>query len=69
MARFTSTDENEIFALETYATNSNTQHSTNVWMRVLQAWANEKDFLPDVTIYAPEDLNNLLKRFYIIFSR
>ena len=62
--RFANLTEDDIDAFQENAINKNTKSSTKYWMSVVKAWTDERNYLPDISIYAPDDLNELLKKFY-----
>ena len=62
--RFVSTSEDDISSLEEKSKNQNTKKSTTTWVNVYRAWATSLNILPELSLFTPFDLNNILRKFY-----
>ena len=59
--RFSLLEEEQI---EGKSKNVNTTRSTNTWVNVFNSWAESRNVIPELSLFAPEDLNAILRRFY-----
>ena len=64
MDRFKKSDENNIKNLKEASKNSNTEYSTENWIRVFIAWASSRGYNTAMESYSPVDLNKKLEQFY-----
>ncbi len=64
MDRFANSSVADQKNLAEKATNENTTKSTNLWLRVYQSWAAVRGFGKNVEEVFPDDLNQILKKFY-----
>ena len=62
--RFAETSEEEILLIEGKAKNANTTRTTQTWLKVFKEWATARFVIPELSLYTPEDLNEILRRFY-----
>ena len=62
--RFSLLEEEQISAIEGKSKNLNTTRSTNTWVNVFNSWAESRNVIPELSLFAPEDLNAILRRFY-----
>ena len=63
-SRFPSSDEQDILVLEGKSKNPNTSRSTRSWLNTFRAWAESRAIIPELSLFAPTDLNDILRRFY-----
>ena len=63
-SRFAVADERQISTLEKKSKNENTTSSTKTWLRTFEVWARSRNVIPELSLYTPVDLNNILRRFY-----
>ena len=64
MSRFVASNEDEIKELEVKSKNKNTTRSTNTWVNTFNKWAQSRNIIPELSLFAPSELNNILRRFY-----
>ena len=63
-SRFATSNAEDISNLEGKAKNQNTKSSTKTWINVFKAWATSRNILPELSLFTPADLNDILRRFY-----
>ena len=54
----------ELEALKAKANNKNTNKSTKYWLKVWQDWALVRQYDAEIKNYPPEELDNVLQKFY-----
>ena len=62
--RYLHTNSVELEALKAKANNENTNKSTKYWLKVWQDWALVRQYDAEIENYPPEELDNVVQKFY-----
>ena len=62
--RFSILDDGDVSALEKNSKNDNTTRSTATWLKTFNSWAESRNIVPELSLFAPDELNDILRRFY-----
>ena len=65
MERFYKSNNNDIEFYTNASSSKNTKRSTANWHSVFQKWSKLRGLEKDIHEYKPDDLNEILKKFYV----